>query len=71
MNILYKGCQLYDSTPFLSLFPCGVYSSAFDTENNVKVALKKLARPFQTNVHSKRTFREFKYLQHMKHENVK
>ena len=45
-------------------------SAAYDTENSVKVALKKLVRPFQTTVHAKRTYREFKYLQHMKHENV-
>ena len=45
-------------------------SAAFDTENSVKVALKKLVRPFQSVVHAKRTYREFKYLQHMKHENV-
>jgi hypothetical protein len=34
------------------------------------VAIKKLARPFQSPVHAKRTFRELKLLKLMDHENV-
>ena len=34
------------------------YSKAFDTETKKWVALKKLARPFQSHVHAKRTYRE-------------
>ena len=34
------------------------------------MAIKKLARPFQTNVHAKRTYREIHMLKHMNHENV-
>lgn len=41
-----------------------------DTTTNKKVAIKKLARPFQTDVHAKRTFRELSLLKHMQHENV-
>lgn len=41
-----------------------------DIDHGVKVALKKLARPFQTAVHAKRTYRELRYLKHLKHENV-
>jgi len=47
-----------------------VYSSALDSTNNTKVAIKKLARPFQTTVHAKRTYRELRMLKHMNHENV-
>ena len=47
-----------------------IISSALDTVYNVRVALKKLARPFQSNVHAKRTYRELRLLKHMKHENV-
>lgn len=36
----------------------------------VKVAIKKLTRPFQSEIHAKRTFRELKLLKQMKHENV-
>jgi hypothetical protein len=52
--------------------PC-VYvysSSAVDTRMHVKVAIKKLARPFQSAVHAKRTYRELRMLKHMNHENV-
>ncbi|KAG9509590.1 Mitogen-activated protein kinase 14, partial [Fragariocoptes setiger] len=48
----------------------GLVSSAFDSKNKMKVAIKKLARPFQSPVHAKRTYRELKLLKHMKHENV-
>lgn len=33
-----------------------------DTVQNVKVAIKKLARPFQSAVHAKRTYRELRML---------
>lgn len=45
-------------------------SSALDVVTNRKVAIKKLARPFQSAVHAKRTYRELKLLKHMRHENV-
>lgn len=48
----------------------GQVCSALDTLTNKKVAIKKLARPFQTAVHAKRTYRELKLLKHMRHENV-
>ena len=47
-----------------------IISSALDTTYNVRVALKKLARPFQSSIHALRTYRELCYLKHMKHENV-
>lgn len=45
-------------------------SSAIDMETGLKVAVKKLSRPFQSIVHAKRTYRELRLLKHMKHENV-
>ncbi|KAJ6645802.1 Mitogen-activated protein kinase p38b [Pseudolycoriella hygida] len=48
----------------------GMVCSAVDTVNNIKVAIKKLARPFQSAVHAKRTYREIRLLKHMNHENV-
>jgi len=36
----------------------------------VKVAIKKIARPFQSAVHAKRTYRELRMLKHMVHENI-
>ena len=52
---------------------CGAYGSvcsAFNTELKLKVAVKKLARPFQSVTHAKRTYRELRLLKHMHHENV-
>ena len=46
------------------------FSSALDTDKNIKVAIKKLTRPFQSAIHARRTFREIKMLKHMNHENV-
>ncbi|XP_012274507.1 mitogen-activated protein kinase 14B isoform X2 [Orussus abietinus] len=48
----------------------GQVCSAVDTINGQKVAIKKLARPFQSAVHAKRTYRELRMLKHMNHENV-
>jgi p38 MAP kinase len=48
----------------------GLVCSAVDTVNNIKVAIKKLNRPFQTATHAKRTFRELRLLKHMNHENI-
>lgn len=46
-------------------------SSADDAKRDkTKVAIKKLARPFQSAIHAKRTYRELCLLKHMKHENV-
>ena len=35
-----------------------------------RVAVKKLARPFQNDVHAKRCYRELRLLKHMDHDNV-
>jgi len=51
-------------------FQCAVYSSADDKDRKMKVAIKKLARPFQTAIHAKRAYRELRLLRHMHHENV-
>jgi p38 MAP kinase len=56
----------HNNYPFLNIYS----SSAVDTQTHVKVAIKKLARPFQSAVHAKRTYRELRMLKHMNHENV-
>lgn len=48
----------------------GQVCSALDTLRSFKVAIKKLARPFQSAIHAKRTYRELRLLKHMNHENV-
>uniref|UniRef100_A0A8C1ATC5 mitogen-activated protein kinase n=1 Tax=Cyprinus carpio carpio TaxID=630221 RepID=A0A8C1ATC5_CYPCA len=48
----------------------GSVCSAYDVRLRQKVAVKKLSRPFQSLIHSRRTYRELRLLKHMKHENV-
>uniref|UniRef100_H3DCD0 mitogen-activated protein kinase n=1 Tax=Tetraodon nigroviridis TaxID=99883 RepID=H3DCD0_TETNG len=48
----------------------GSVCSADDIKTGLKVAVKKLSRPFQSIIHAKRTYRELRLLKHMKHENV-
>ncbi|KAG1650095.1 Mitogen-activated protein kinase 14 [Nymphon striatum] len=47
----------------------GQVCSAVNRDNKIRVAIKKLARPFQSPIHAKRTYREHKLLAHMNHEN--
>lgn len=46
------------------------YSSAIDKRSGEKVAIKKLSRPFQSEIFAKRAYRELLLLKHMQHENV-
>jgi len=55
----------------------GQVASAEDTErpqnrdgSYPKVAIKKLARPFQSAIHAKRAYRELRMLKHMQHDNI-
>jgi len=54
----------------------GQVCSAMDSEvrsidgTHLKVAIKKITRPFQSDVHAKRTYRELRMLKHMNHENI-
>lgn len=45
-------------------------SSATNERTKEKVAIKKLHRPFQSEIFAKRAYRELRLLKHMKHENV-
>ena len=64
---LDKKSDIFDRILFLSQTHS---SSALDTSFNVRVAIKKLSRPFQSHVHAKRCYRELRLLRHMNHENV-
>ncbi|OWK13365.1 MAPK13, partial [Cervus elaphus hippelaphus] len=44
--------------------------SAIDKRSGEKVAIKKLSRPFQSEIFAKRAYRELLLLKHMQHENV-
>ena len=46
------------------------FRTAFDTETNEKVAIKKMQAPFQMTMSAKRAYREFILLTTIKHPNV-
>uniref|UniRef100_A0A8D3CLM4 mitogen-activated protein kinase n=1 Tax=Scophthalmus maximus TaxID=52904 RepID=A0A8D3CLM4_SCOMX len=46
------------------------HSSTINEKTAEKVAIKKLHRPFQSEIFAKRAYRELRLLKHMKHENV-
>uniref|UniRef100_A0A673XML3 mitogen-activated protein kinase n=1 Tax=Salmo trutta TaxID=8032 RepID=A0A673XML3_SALTR len=48
----------------------GTVCSAVNFRTGTKVAIKKLHRPFQSELFAKRAYRELRLLKHMKHENV-
>uniref|UniRef100_A0A7N6ATH5 mitogen-activated protein kinase n=1 Tax=Anabas testudineus TaxID=64144 RepID=A0A7N6ATH5_ANATE len=48
----------------------GSVCSAINEKAKDKVAIKKLHRPFQSEIFAKRAYRELRLLKHMKHENV-
>ncbi|EGW01041.1 Mitogen-activated protein kinase 12 [Cricetulus griseus] len=48
----------------------GAVCSAIDSRTGNKVAIKKLYRPFQSELFAKRAYRELRLLKHMRHENV-
>nr|AXF94774.1 mitogen-activated protein kinase 12 [Lateolabrax maculatus] len=48
----------------------GTVCSAVDNRAGTTVAIKKLYRPFQSELFAKRAYRELRLLKHMKHENV-
>ncbi|KAM4583133.1 mitogen-activated protein kinase 14B isoform 1-T1 [Fundulus diaphanus] len=62
--------QRYKSLSPVGSGAYGSVCSAFDEKTGLKVAVKKLSRPFQSIIHAKRTYRELRLLKHMKHENV-
>ena len=47
-----------------------VVCRSFDTKLGIRVAIKKLKRPFQTEPHSKFAYRELRLLRHMDHPNI-
>uniref|UniRef100_A0A673M604 mitogen-activated protein kinase n=1 Tax=Sinocyclocheilus rhinocerous TaxID=307959 RepID=A0A673M604_9TELE len=48
----------------------GTVCYAVDRRTGAKVAIKKLHRPFQSDLFAKRAYRELRLLKHMKHDNV-
>ena len=63
-NLMPIGCGAYGQV-------CSADDAFLDKGSFHKVAIKKLARPFQSAIHAKRTYRELRMLKHMNHENVR
>ena len=55
----------------MTCFSISPHSSSINEKNKEKVAIKKLHRPFQSEIFAKRAYRELRLLKHMKHENVR
>jgi serine/threonine protein kinase len=68
-TVRFHRCAIAINSNFESIHVC-VNSSAFDNVRQIKVAIKKLSRPFQSSIHAKRAYREIRMLKHMHHENV-
>ncbi|KAK3544445.1 hypothetical protein QTP86_012428 [Hemibagrus guttatus] len=47
----------------------GTVCCAIDRKTGIRVAIKKLHRPFQSRLFAKRAYRELRLVKHMKHEN--
>lgn len=69
-NVTYEVPERYKPIKLIGSGAYGQVCSAVDTQRNTKVAIKKLARPFQSAIHAKRTYRELRMLKHMNHENI-
>lgn len=69
-SLCQRNSKQYASNKARFLFSLCVFSSAYDVVSRQKVAVKKLSRPFQSLIHSRRSYRELRLLKHMKHENV-
>ncbi|KAF4023079.1 hypothetical protein G4228_014842 [Cervus hanglu yarkandensis] len=64
VRVVYQDLQPVGSGAY------GAVCSAVDSRTGAKVAIKKLYRPFQSELFAKRAYRELRLLKHMRHENV-
>ncbi|XP_078276841.1 mitogen-activated protein kinase 14B isoform X3 [Rhinoraja longicauda] len=69
-NTLWEVRERYANLSPIGSGAYGTVCSATDRRTGLKVAIKKLYRPFQSETFAKRAYRELKLLKHMKHENV-
>lgn len=69
-NTVKLQCTCRLSTKLMNCYAIIHHSSAINEKTKEKVAIKKLHRPFQSEIFAKRAYRELRLLKHMKHENV-
>lgn len=65
-----RRCTQTPSAKLMTCYSIIHHSSAINEKTKEKVAIKKLHRPFQSEIFAKRAYRELRLLKHMKHENV-
>ncbi|KAM9674248.1 mitogen-activated protein kinase 12 [Trichechus inunguis] len=64
VRVVYQDLQPVGSGAY------GAVCSAVDSRTGARVAIKKLYRPFQSELFAKRAYRELRLLKHLHHENV-
>ncbi len=69
-NTSWKVPSRYTNLTPLGQGAYGLVCSAEDSVFGQKVAIKKIAKPFATNIHAKRAYREIKLLKHVNHDNI-
>lgn len=69
-NSVWKVPSRYTNLTLLGQGAYGLVCSADDSVLSQKVAIKKLSKPFATNIHAKRAYREIKLLKHVNHDNI-
>uniref|UniRef100_A0A4W5N156 mitogen-activated protein kinase n=1 Tax=Hucho hucho TaxID=62062 RepID=A0A4W5N156_9TELE len=69
-NTIWEVPERYQTLSPVGSGAYGSVCSSYDVKSGLKIAVKKLSRPFQSIIHTKRTYRELRLLKHMKHENV-
>lgn len=69
-NTVWKVPTRYTNLTPLGQGAYGLVCSADDSVLAQKIAIKKLAKPFATNIHAKRAYREIRLLKHVNHDNI-
>lgn len=69
-STIWEVPKKYKSLKQIGTGAYGSVCSACNEKTKEKVAIKKLHRPFQSEIFAKRAYRELRLLKHMKHENV-
>lgn len=69
-TIQYTLPERYQNLNSIGQGAFGAVIRAVDEETGKDVAIKKMLRPFQTETHAKRTYRELKLLMHLNHRDA-
>lgn len=69
-NTTWKVPSRYSNLTPLGQGAYGLVCSSDDSVLQQKVAIKKLSKPFATNIHAKRAYREIRLLKHVNHDNI-